>query len=61
MIDAIEARDAVLAVNLMMHHMDHIDSKLNLEEEGASDDLHAVFSHLLQTKKPGRASSPVKG
>ena len=51
LIDAIEARDATLAVNLMMHHMDHIDSKLNLDEESASDDLHAVFSHLLQTKK----------
>ena len=56
LIDAIEARDATLAVNLMMHHMDHIDSKLNLDEESASDDLHAVFSHLLQTKKPGRSS-----
>jgi hypothetical protein len=40
----------------MMHHMDHIDSKLNLDEESASDDLHAVFSHLLQSKKkPGRS------
>jgi len=38
LIDAIEARDAALAVNLMMHHMDHIDSKLNLDEESASDD-----------------------
>ena len=56
LIDAIEARDATLAVDLMMHHMDHIDSKLNLDEESASDDLHAVFSHLLQTKKPGRSS-----
>ena len=56
LIDAIEARDAVLAVNLMMHNMDHIDSKLNLDEESASDDLHAVFSHLLQTRKPGRSS-----
>lgn len=50
LIDAIEARDAEQAVSLMMHHMDHIDSKLNLDEESASDDLHAVFSHLL--KKP---------
>lgn len=56
LIDAIEARDSALAVNLMMHHMDHIDSKLNLDEESASDDLYAVFSHLLQTKKPGRSS-----
>ena len=49
MIDAIEARDAEQAVSLMMHHMDHIDSKLNLDEESASDDLHAVFSHLLKS------------
>ena len=56
LIDAIEARDAEQAVSLMMHHMDHIDSKLNLDEESASDDLHAVFSHLLQSKKrvPGK-------
>ena len=51
LIDAIEARDARLAVELMMHHMDHIDSKLNLDDEGASDDLHAVFSHLMLGKK----------
>ncbi|MBA1196700.1 GntR family transcriptional regulator [Pseudomonas plecoglossicida] len=56
LIDAIEARDAGQAVSLMMHHMDHIDSKLNLDEESASDDLHAVFSHLLQ-KKPARITS----
>jgi len=37
--------------------MDHIDSKLNLDEESASDDLHAVFSHLLLSKKPGRSSA----
>ncbi|WP_122206797.1 GntR family transcriptional regulator [Pseudomonas viridiflava] len=52
LIDAIEARDAVLAVELMMHHMDHIDSKLNLDEDAGSDDLQAVFSHLLAKKKP---------
>ncbi|WP_311971056.1 GntR family transcriptional regulator [Pseudomonas baltica] len=50
LIDAIEARDAVLAVELMMHHMDHIDDKLNLDPDNASDDLHAVFSHLLGGK-----------
>ena len=38
-----------------MHHMNHIDSKLNLDEESASDDLHAVFSHLLQTEEAGAA------
>ncbi|MFI8747030.1 GntR family transcriptional regulator [Pseudomonas sp. NPDC077186] len=57
LIDAIEARDAARAVHLMMHHMDHIDSKLNLDEESASDDLHAVFSHLLQTKKKSGRSA----
>src|SRR5690606_38674586 len=40
LIDAIEARDKERAVMLMMHHMDHIDDKLNLDEGGASDDLH---------------------
>ena len=52
LIDAIEARDAALAVELMMHHMDHIDSKLNLDEDASSDDLQAVFSHLLGKEKP---------
>jgi len=51
LIDAIEARDVQLAVELMMHHMDHIDSKLNLDEDNASDDLHAVFSHLMLGKR----------
>ena len=47
LIDAIEARDAARAIQLMMHHMDHIDAKLNLDEDTASADLHAVFAHLL--------------
>jgi len=56
LIDAIAARDSDKAVRLMMHHMDHIDSKLNLEEDSASGDLHAVFSHLgLAKKKPRTA------
>ncbi len=50
LIDAIEARDAPL----MMHHMDHINSKLNLDEDSASADLHAVFSHVPGKKKPAR-------
>lgn len=54
LIDAIEARNAALAVELMMHHMDHIYSKLNLDEDGASDDLHAVFSHVMSRKKTER-------
>ncbi|MEH6473807.1 MAG: GntR family transcriptional regulator [Halopseudomonas sp.] len=50
LIDAIEQRDKSKAVRLMMHHLDHIEDKLSLEEEGASDDLHAVFSHLAAKK-----------
>ena len=50
LIEAIEARDAPRAIELMMHHMDHIDAKLNLSEDTASADLHAVFSHLLSKK-----------
>lgn len=51
LIDAIESLDAAKAVELMMHHMDHIDSKLNLDEEAASDDLHAVFGHILKGRR----------
>ena len=47
LIDAIAARDSDKAVSLMMHHMDHVDSKLNLDEDSASRDLHAVFSHIV--------------
>jgi len=54
LIDAIESRDAARAVELMMHHMDHIDSQLNLDDDNASDDLHAVFSHLMLGKKKPR-------
>ena len=46
LIDAIEQQNKARAVELMMHHLDHIEDKLSLDEEGASDDLHAVFSHL---------------
>jgi DNA-binding GntR family transcriptional regulator len=55
LIDAIESRDAARAVQLMMHHMDHIDSQLNLDDDSASDDLHAVFSHLMLGKKKPRS------
>ncbi|HBO9705274.1 TPA: GntR family transcriptional regulator [Pseudomonas aeruginosa] len=57
-LDAIEKGDKERAVTLMMHHMEHIDSKLNLESDNASGDLHAVFSHLLGgKKKPRRAKA----
>ncbi len=47
LIRAIESGDKQKAVDLMMHHLDHIEGKLNLDGESASDDLHAVFSHLV--------------
>lgn len=54
LLDAIAARDTDKAVSLMMHHMDHIDAKLDFDDSSASDDLHAVFSHIgLGKKKTG--------
>ena len=55
-IDAIEAGNVEVAVDLMMRHMDSVDAKLNLDGETASDDLHAVFSHLLPGSKKKAAS-----
>ena len=43
----IESGNKKKAVDLMMHHLDHIEAKLNLDGEPASGDLHAVFSHLV--------------
>ena len=54
LLDAISARDTDKAVSLMMHHMDHIDAKLNFDNESTTDDLHAVFSHIgFARKKAG--------
>lgn len=55
LLDAISARDTEKAVSLMMHHMDHIDEKLNFDNDGATDDLHVVFSHLGLSKKKASA------
>jgi DNA-binding GntR family transcriptional regulator len=55
-IDAIEAGNVEVAVELMMRHMDSVDAKLNLDGETASDDLHAVFSHLLPSAKKKAAN-----
>lgn len=46
LLDAVAARDSDQAVNLMMRYMDHLDSRLEQDEKSATDDLHAVFSHL---------------
>src|SRR5690606_26728758 len=64
LIDAIAARDSEKAVSLMMHHMDHVDSKLNLDEDSASRHLHAVFSPIVGTNGQGpkkRCSRRVDG
>ncbi len=46
LLDALQARDGSRAVDLMMRYMDRMDRTLDVDEEGAPDDLHAVFSHL---------------
>lgn len=50
LIAAIEQRDKDKAVRLMMHHLDHIEDKLSLDENSASDDLRAVFSGVVAKK-----------
>ena len=50
LIDAIKKRDKNKAVRLMMHHLDHIEKKLSLDDDSASDDLQAVFSNVLKKR-----------
>lgn len=47
LLDAIEAGDSEQAIELMRVHIDHIRSKLNLDSASASNDLHVVFSDLI--------------
>lgn len=44
LLDAIEAADKGKALTLMQEHLNHIRSKLNLDGESVSKDLHVVFS-----------------
>lgn len=46
LIDSIRKKDKVKAAHLMMHHLDHIEHKLSLDES-SSDDLKSVFSNVL--------------
>ena len=60
--DPVKAVTQILGVkldgDLLQSVIKAVQGKLNLDEESASDDLHAVFSHLLQTKKkPGRSAA----
>ena len=50
LLDAIESGDEEQAVDLMREHLSHIRSKLNLDSNTASSDLHVVFSDLLKSK-----------
>lgn len=50
LLDAIESGDRALAIELMQEHLDHIRSKLNLDSNSASSDLHVVFSDFLKRK-----------
>lgn len=47
---AIESGDPIRAVAMMAQHLDHIEGKLNLDNETASTDLHAVFSGVSKRK-----------
>lgn len=50
LLDAIEAGDKEKALELMVEHLHHIRSKLNLDGETASNDLHVVFSNVIKNK-----------
>ena len=47
---AIESGDPDRAVAMMGQHLDHIEGKLNLDNESASTDLHVVFSGVVKRK-----------
>jgi DNA-binding GntR family transcriptional regulator len=42
-IDAIARRDAARAERLMLDHLDHIESSMNLESSTEQVDLEAIF------------------
>ncbi|MGF1731309.1 GntR family transcriptional regulator [Photobacterium kasasachensis] len=50
LLDAIESGDKAKAISLMKTHLEHIKSKLALDEEAITKDLHAVFSDVLKKK-----------
>ena len=51
---AIESRDVTRAVTMMKEHLDHIEGKLNLDNESASTDLHVVFSEVVKKQQARR-------
>lgn len=50
LLNAIENGDLTQALALMNEHLEHIRSKLNLDGNTASNDLHVVFSNVLKNK-----------
>ena len=50
LIDAIRQRNKPLALQLMQHHLDHIENKLKLDDEVSSDDLRAIFADVVSDK-----------
>ncbi|MGF1715329.1 GntR family transcriptional regulator [Photobacterium chitinilyticum] len=52
LLDAIESGDKTKVLNLVKTHLEHIKSKLVLDEEAATKDLHAVFSDIMTKKQP---------
>ncbi|MGF1698970.1 GntR family transcriptional regulator [Photobacterium makurazakiensis] len=50
LLDTIEAGDKDTANKLMVAHLSHIRSKLNLDAEDTSNDLHVVFSNVIKQK-----------
>lgn len=50
LLDAIERGDKDKALFLMKKHLDHIRSKLNLDGNTASNDLHVVFSNVIKNR-----------
>ncbi|GAB3514974.1 hypothetical protein GCM10027342_01280 [Photobacterium alginatilyticum] len=48
LLDAIEAGDKAKAISLMKTYLEHIKSKLALDEEAITKDLHAVFSDVIR-------------
>lgn len=50
LLDAIEGGDKKRAMSLMQTHLDHIKSKLSLDDEVIKEDLHLVFSDVIKKK-----------
>lgn len=47
LLDAIESRNKTKAISLMKAHLDHIKLKLKLNDHTPTNDLHAVFSNVI--------------